>query len=100
VSTTDLRKSRSPAADQVFDLIASVLAEQPRRDRNEILAFLDFWRDLPREERALFAKSVKPDLNRPPHGREHPHGLPMGKVAESLPSMMPSMVETFLKRRS
>ena len=26
------------------------------------LSFLDFWRDLPREDRAIFAKSVKPDL--------------------------------------
>jgi hypothetical protein len=39
------------------------VAVLPQPDRNEIHAFLDFWRELPREERALFATSVKPDLS-------------------------------------
>jgi hypothetical protein len=48
--------------EQALDLITAALAELPPQERNEIVAFLDFWRDLRREERALFAKSVKPDL--------------------------------------
>jgi hypothetical protein len=51
-----------PMADPVRALISAALAELPLPDCNEILAFLDFFRDLPREERALFVKSVKPDL--------------------------------------
>ena len=48
--------------DPALSLIISVLASLLQRDRYEILSFLDFWRVLPREERAIFAKSVKPDL--------------------------------------
>jgi hypothetical protein len=51
-----------PDDDLALSLITAALAELPRQDRNEILAFLDFWRELHREERALFAKSIKPDL--------------------------------------
>jgi hypothetical protein len=51
-----------PGDDPTFAFIVSALAALRQRDRNEILAFIDFWRDLPREERAIFAKSVKPDL--------------------------------------
>jgi hypothetical protein len=59
--STSLRNS-APEHDQIPAIITSALADMPQQDRNEILAFLDFWRDLPREERALFAKTVKPDL--------------------------------------
>jgi hypothetical protein len=52
----------SPNDDQVLGLITAALAELPSRDRNEIHAFLDFWRELPSQERALFASSVRPDL--------------------------------------
>jgi hypothetical protein len=33
-----------------------------RPDRNAILAFLAFWRELSWEDRAIFASTVKPDL--------------------------------------
>ena len=38
------------------------LAAMPRKDRHEILALLDFWRDLSRERRAMLAKIANPDL--------------------------------------
>jgi hypothetical protein len=47
--------------DQVADLITTALAELARPDGNELVAFLDFWRQQSSQERALFAKSVKPD---------------------------------------
>jgi hypothetical protein len=62
MSTTRLRKSNLFDDDQVLGLITAALAELPERDRNEIHAFLDFWRALPGAERALFAKSVGADL--------------------------------------
>jgi FixJ family two-component response regulator len=52
----------SPNDDRVLGLISAALAQLPRKDRHEIHAFLDFWRELAGEERALFAKSVKADL--------------------------------------
>jgi hypothetical protein len=52
----------SPAEDPAFAVIVAILAELPRRDRNELLAFLDFWRELPREDRAIFARTLRPDL--------------------------------------
>ena len=65
MSNTGLMQSSSPVIgdDPAIEVITAALAELPRRDRNEILAFLDFWRELPREDRALFAQSVKPDLD-------------------------------------
>jgi len=52
-----------PDDDQAFlHLLTAALAELPRQDCFSLLAFLDFWRELPREERALFVKSVKPEL--------------------------------------
>jgi AraC-like DNA-binding protein len=51
-----------PDDDQALDLITAALAGMPRQDRNEILCFLDFWRELTGEQRALFARSVRPDL--------------------------------------
>jgi hypothetical protein len=51
-----------PEDDPVLSLIVGIVTEWPVRDRNGFLAFFDFWRDLPAEERAIFAKSVKPEL--------------------------------------
>jgi hypothetical protein len=51
-----------PGSNPILTLLATALADLPRRDRNALLSFLDFWRDLPGEERALFAKSVRPGL--------------------------------------
>jgi DNA-binding XRE family transcriptional regulator len=48
--------------DRVLSLIVDILMGWPSRDRNALLAFLDFWRELAAEERAIFAKAVKPDL--------------------------------------
>jgi hypothetical protein len=56
-------RSYSASSDPAFALIVAILAELPRRERNELLAFLDFWRDLPREDRAVFAKSLRPGLS-------------------------------------
>jgi hypothetical protein len=61
-TTSAAPAARDPLDDPVLELIMAALAERPQQDRNELLAFLDFFRDLPSEERALFAKSVKPDL--------------------------------------
>jgi hypothetical protein len=48
--------------DPSFALIISALADLPHRDRNEIIVFMDFWREFTLQDRAIFAKSVKPDL--------------------------------------
>lgn len=51
-----------PPADPALSALIAALAGMAPPDRHEILAFLDFWRDLPGEDRAVFAKSVKPGL--------------------------------------
>lgn len=62
--SSDLRPSldtERPEGDHALSLLGAVMA-LPGRDRNALLAFLDFWRELPGEERAIFARSVRPDL--------------------------------------
>jgi len=64
MTNAHLRDSASVKCDDpIFPLVIAALEAMPRQDRNAVLAFLDFWRDLPREDRALFAKSVRPDLS-------------------------------------
>lgn len=48
--------------DRLLALAVEALAELPTPERNALLSFLDFWRELPREERALFVKSVRPGM--------------------------------------
>src|SRR5262245_47123580 len=52
----------SPPDDPVLALIIAILRAMSRPDRNAILAFLAFWRELSWEDRAIFASTVKPDL--------------------------------------
>jgi DNA-directed RNA polymerase specialized sigma24 family protein len=62
VTLQEVSPSDPPDHDHVRALISAALADLPRQDCNALLAFLDFFRDLPREQRALFVKSVKPDI--------------------------------------
>ena len=63
MTTANLPNFASRSGDEILALVMAALEAMPRQDRNAVLAFLDFWRDLPRENRALFAKSVRPDLS-------------------------------------
>lgn len=51
-----------PPGVELLSLAVEALAELPTPERNALLSFLDFWRELPREERALFVKSVRPGM--------------------------------------
>lgn len=48
--------------DVLLSLAVEALGGLPAPERNALLSFLDFWRELPREERALFVKSVRPEM--------------------------------------
>lgn len=59
--TTHLRGS-TPPPDDGFAVIIEALAAMSAARRNAFLAFFAFWQDLPKERRAIFAKTLNPDL--------------------------------------
>ena len=64
MKTARLRNSaRILRDDETSSVVIADLEAMSQQDRNAVLAFLDFWRDLPREDRALFARSLKPEVS-------------------------------------
>ncbi|WP_145952417.1 hypothetical protein [Paludisphaera borealis] len=62
-SLSNVCTSGSPReSDPAFDFIVAALSAMPPKSRHELLAFLDFWRELSKEDRAVFAKSIRPGL--------------------------------------